>query len=361
MCGICGIVNIYDGQSPDVDTLLRMMGRLRHRGPDSSGYYRDKQVALGHTRLAIIDLQTGAQPLSNEDDSVWITFNGEIFNYLELASELSGLGHILKTKSDTEVIVHAYEQWGTSCFDRFNGQWALALWDHKKNKIILSRDRLGIRTLYYTICNNRLLFASEVKALFADSSVKRNFDPAGVSEIFTFWSPVAPRTTFKDIKELEPGHFATVKNGIIKSKAYWTISFPDAGTESGLSEKEHVDIFRNHLINASRLRFTRSDVPVGAYLSGGIDSSITSSIVSNYTKAPLRTFSIRFGDSEFDEGQYQRQIADRLDADHRDVAVSNEDIGRVFPDVIWHAERPILRTAPAPLFLLSRLVRESGY
>ena len=361
MCGICGIVNIYDGQSPDVDTLLRMMGRLRHRGPDSSGYYRDKQVALGHTRLAIIDLQTGAQPLSNEDDSVWITFNGEIFNYLELASELSGLGHILKTKSDTEVIVHAYEQWGTSCFDRFNGQWALALWDHKKNKIILSRDRLGIRTLYYTICNNRLLFASEVKALFADSSVKRNFDPAGVSEIFTFWSPVAPRTTFKDIKELEPGHFATVKNGIIKSKAYWTISFPDAGTESGLSEKEHVDIFRNHLINASRLRFTRSDVPVGAYLSGGIDSSITSSIVSNYTKAPLRTFSIRFGDSEFDEGQYQRQIADRLDADHRDVAVSNEDIGRVFPDVIWHAERPILRTAPAPLFLLSKLVRESGY
>lgn len=361
MCGICGIVNIDDGQAPEVETLLRMMGRLRHRGPDSSGYYRDKQVALGHTRLAIIDLQTGAQPLSNEDDSVWITFNGEIFNYLELASELSGLGHIFKTKSDTEVIVHAYEQWDTSCFDRFNGQWALVLWDLKKNKIIFSRDRLGIRTLYYTICNNRLLFASEVKALFADSSVKRNFDPAGVSEIFTFWSPVAPRTTFKDIKELQPGHFATIKDGIIKSEAYWTISFPDAGAESDLSEKEHVDIFRNHLINASKLRFTRSDVPVGAYLSGGIDSSITSSIISNYTKAPLRTFSIRFSDSEFDEGQYQRQIADRLDANHRDIAVSNDDIGHVFPDVIWHAERPILRTAPAPLFLLSKLVRESGY
>ena len=148
MCGICGIINRNNSRPPDLDILVRMMGRLGHRGPDSSGYYRDKQVALGHTRLSIIDLQTGAQPLSNEDDSIWITFNGEIFNYIELASELSGLGHIFKTRSDTEVIVHAYEQWGTSCFERFNGQWALALWDSKSDQVILSRDRLGIRPLY---------------------------------------------------------------------------------------------------------------------------------------------------------------------------------------------------------------------
>jgi asparagine synthase (glutamine-hydrolysing) len=361
MCGICGIINLDSGLPPDTGILMRMMGRLRHRGPDSSGYYRDKQVALGHTRLAIIDLQTGFQPISNEDDSVWITFNGEIFNYLELGSELSNLGHVFKTKSDTEVIVHAYEQWGTSCFERFNGQWALALWDSRNGRIILSRDRLGIRPLYYTTCNKRLLFASEVKALFADKNVERTLDPAGISEIFTFWSPVAPRTAFKDIKELNPGHFAIVKNGIVKSKAYWTISFPNKFSESGLSQKENADLLRNHLINASKLRFTRSDVPVGAYLSGGIDSSITSSIVSRYTKAKLKTFSIRFTDSEFDEGQYQKEMVKRLDADHRDINVSNRDIGDVFPEVIWHAERPILRTAPAPLFLLSKLVRKSGY
>jgi len=361
MCGICGIVNLDWGRPPDVDILIRMMGRLRHRGPDSSGYYRDKQVALGHTRLAIIDLQTGAQPISNEDDSIWITFNGEIFNYLELGSELSSLGHVFKTKSDTEVIVHAYEQWGTSCFERFNGQWALALWDSGNARVILSRDRLGIRPLYYTTCNNRLLFASEVKALFADKSVGRKLDPAGISEIFTFWSPVAPRTAFTGIEELKPGNFAVIKNGIVKSKTYWTPSFPEEFSESGLSEKENADLLRNHLIDASKLRFTRSDVSVGAYLSGGIDSSITSSIVTKYTKAPLKTFSIRFTDLAFDEGQYQKEMVKRLDSDHRDVEVSNRDIGDVFPEVIWHAERPILRTAPAPLFLLSRLVRESGY
>ncbi len=361
MCGICGIINLTDDTPPDTDILLRMMGRLRHRGPDSSGFYRDKQVALGHNRLAIIDLQTGVQPLSNEDDSIWITFNGEIFNYIELTSELSSYGHVFKTKSDTEVIVHAYEQWGTSCFERFNGQWSLAIWDRNKNITILSRDRLGIRPLYYTISNNRLLFASEVKALFADKNIERCLDPSGFSEILTFWSPVAPRTVFKGIKELEPGHFAIVKNKNINTKAYWNIAFPDNGTESGLSQTDHADLFRKHLIDASKIRFTRSDVPVGAYLSGGIDSSITASIVSNYTEAPLRTFSIRFNDSEFDEGRYQKEIVGRLGSNHRDVAVSEEDIGRVFPDVVWHIERPVLRTAPVPLFLLSRLVRESGY
>ena len=157
-----------------------MMGRLLHRGPDSSGYYRDKKVGLGHTRLSIIDLETGAQPLSNEDASVWVTFNGEIFNYVELAKELHSRGHIFKTKSDTEVIAHAYEQWGTSCFEHFNGQWALALWDTHNKRLILSRDRHGIRPLFYTRCNNRLLFASEIKAIFADKCVSRELDPAGL-------------------------------------------------------------------------------------------------------------------------------------------------------------------------------------
>jgi len=263
MCGICGIVNITKGPPPDIELITRMMGRLRHRGPDSSGYYRDSRALIGHTRLEIIDLETGAQPMSNEDDSVWITFNGEIFNYIELASELLDLGHNFKTKSDTEVIIHAYEEWGTSSFERFNGQWAFALWDRKKGRIILSRDRHGIRPLYYAACNNKFLFASEIKALFADKDVERDLDMAGLSESFTFWSPVAPRTAFKGISELRPGHYAVVENGRVMSRSYWSISFPDAGAEDNKREEENARLFRELLIDSSQLRFTRSDVPVG--------------------------------------------------------------------------------------------------
>ena len=361
MCGICGIVNITNGPPPDIGLITRMMGRLRHRGPDSSGYYRDSRALIGHTRLEIIDLETGAQPMSNEDDSIWITFNGEIFNYIELASELSGLGHKFKTKSDTEVIIHAYEEWGASSFERFNGQWAFALWDRKKGRIILSRDRHGIRPLYYTVCNNKFLFASEIKALFADKDVKRDLDIAGLSESFTFWSPIAPRTAFKGICELQPGHYAVVENGQVMSRPYWSISFPDAGAEGNKREEENARLFRELLIDSSQLRFTRSDVPVGAYLSGGIDSSITSAIITNYTDTPLRTFSIRFTDSEFDEGIYQKEMVNRLGTDHREVEIAHNDIGEIFPAVVWHTERPLLRTAPAPLFLLSKLVRETGF
>lgn len=192
MCGICGIINIKEAPAPDTELMKRMIGTLLHRGPDSSGYYRDRTAAIGHSRLAIIDLTTGAQPLSNEDGALWITFNGEIFNYLELREELVSKGHIFHTKSDTETIIHAWEEWGPECFSRFNGQWALALWDSKTKKLILSRDRHGIRPLYYTTAAGRFLFASEIKALFCADSVERELDPRGFEQIFTFWSPIAP-------------------------------------------------------------------------------------------------------------------------------------------------------------------------
>jgi asparagine synthase (glutamine-hydrolysing) len=360
MCGICGIVTKGD-ESPDITLLLGMMTRLTHRGPDSSGYFRDKTTALGHTRLSIIDLSGGAQPLSNEDGSIWITFNGEIFNYVELAEELKKNGHIFSTKSDTEVIVHAYEEWGTSCFTRFNGQWALALWDRCKKTLILSRDRLGIRPLYYTKTGKKFMFSSEIKALGADTDVSFSFDPAGLHEVFTFWCPVAPRTVFKGIFELKPGHFAIYRNDTFKEIPYWQITFPEKGNENGKSEAENITLLKEILINATQLRFTRSDVPVGAYLSGGLDSSITAAIIAHFTETPLKTFSIRFKNAELDEGMYQNEMVKRLGAEHEDIAVSVKDIGDIFPMVIWHAERPILRTAPAPLFLLSRLVRNAGY
>ncbi|MBN1696523.1 MAG: asparagine synthase (glutamine-hydrolyzing) [Spirochaetales bacterium] len=360
MCGICGVVT-ENTELPDIGILLNMMSRLVHRGPDSSGYFRDHDAALGHTRLSIIDLQGGTQPLSNEDGSLWVIYNGEIFNYIELAAELKKLGHAFSTKSDTEVIVHAYEQWGTSCFSRFNGQWAISLWDRKKKTLILSRDRLGIRPLYYTKTGNKFLFSSEIKALAACPFVDLSFDPAGLNEVFTFWCPVAPRTVFNGVYELKPGHFAVLKNGSFTEKPYWQPDFAERDNEREGSEGEHIERLKDLLVKASRLRFTRSDVPVGAFISGGLDSSITASIITHFTGTPLHTFSIRFSDMALDEGPYQRELVKRLGTKHEDIVVSVDDIGRIFPDVILHTERPILRTAPAPLFLLSRLVKKAGY
>jgi asparagine synthase (glutamine-hydrolysing) len=359
MCGICGFVS--RARAPESELLLRMMGRLAHRGPDGSGYYRDEAAALGHCRLAIIDAAGGAQPLSNEDGRIWITFNGEIFNYVELAAELKALGHRFRTASDTEVIVHAWEQWGARCFAKFNGQWALAIWDRLNGELVLSRDPAGILPLYYSFCGGKFLFASEIKAIFADSSVSRAFDPQGFSEILSFWCTVAPRTPYLGVSELEPGSWAVLKGADLESHAYWAPQFPAAGREEGQDIVENGRRLRESLVEATRLRFLRSDVPVGAYLSGGIDSSVTAAIISRYTDVPLTTFSLRFSDREFDEGPYQAEMADRLGTEHRCVEISASDIAEAFPEALWHAEKPILRSGPVPLFLLSRLVRLSGY
>lgn len=360
MCGVCGIV-VTDGPPPDAELVTRMMGRLRHRGPDGSGYYRDEHAALGHTRLAIIDTATGAQPMCNEDGSLWITFNGEIFNYVELGRELRRRGHTFRTSSDTEVVVHAFEEWGEACFDRFNGQWALALWDAREQRLVLSRDRFGVRPLYYALTPGRLTFASEVKALMADPALRRGLDPVGLDQTLTYWSTVAPRTVFEGIEQLEPGHVAVLDRQGFRRHPYWSIDFPARGHEERQDLATNTRELRDRLIEAARLRFERSDVPVGAYLSGGIDSSITATILARWTEAPLHTFSLRFADEEYDEGAYQQKMVAELGAQHEDIVVSPADVAEVFPEVVLHTETPVLRSAPAPLLLLSRLVREHGY
>jgi asparagine synthase (glutamine-hydrolysing) len=360
VCGICGLVVSPGAAPPDPLLVRRMIGRLSHRGPDGSGMYIDDRAALGHARLAIIDVQGGSQPLSNEDGSLWISFNGEIFNYVELAAQLASRGHCMRTRSDTEVIVHAFEEWGMECFARFNGQWAVALWDARAGRLVLSRDRMGVRPLYHCLSGGTLRFASEVTGLFADRAVSRRLDPAGLREAFTFWCPVAPRTVFDGVSELPPGHSAVFQDGVLRVQPYWSIGFPARGAEACQSLVENAAGLRERLIEAARLRFLRSDVTVGAYLSGGIDSSVTAAVIARYTDAPLRTFSLRFTDPEYDEGRYQDLMSRRLGTEHRSIDVSAADIGRVFPDVVRHAEKPLLRAAPAPLFLLSRLVRDSG-
>lgn len=359
MCGICGVVS--DGAPPDPSIVTSMMAQLCHRGPDGSGYVRDHQAVLGQTRLAIIDTVGGVQPLANEDDTIWVSFNGEIFNYVELGAQLREAGHRFRTASDTEVIVHAWEQWGEDCFNRFNGQWAIALWDRKLRRLVLSRDRLGVRPLFYHRTQHSLTFASEIKAIFVDPRISRQFDPIGLGQVFSFWSAIAPTTVFSGIEQLPPGHLAVYEAGSLTVRPYWTIDFPPRGQEPSQDLHENIEGLRERLIAATKLRFERSDVPVGAYLSGGLDSSVTTAIIRNYTDAPLDTFSLRFEDASFDEGAYQSLMAEQLGTNHHEVVVSRREIAGVFPEVIWHTETPILRSAPAPMYLLSRLVRNFGY
>ncbi|MER7303308.1 asparagine synthase (glutamine-hydrolyzing) [Nocardioides sp. NPDC127514] len=371
MCGICGVLS--STEAPDPALVRDMLGALAHRGPDGSGYYRDERVALGHTRLAIVDTVGGTQPMtgrscraSGESEQVWVTFNGEIFNHVELAAQLRSRGHVFDTRSDTEVIVHAWEEWGPGCFDRFNGQWALAIWDRRTGSLVLSRDRFGVRPLFYTRAAGQLLFASEVKALYASPDVPRELDPAGLDQVLTLWSTVAPRTVFRDIVQVPPGSYLTFRDGVEVERRYWAPSFPPAGAEELTDLEANAEALRTTLMAATRLRFERSDVPVAAYLSGGIDSAVTAGAIAagridHSTSAPLHTFSLRFAEAEFDEGGFQALMAERLGTVHHDVVVSERDIADVFPQVVRHAESPLLRTAPAPMFLLSRLVREAGF
>jgi asparagine synthase (glutamine-hydrolysing) len=362
VCGIGGVVALRDDLAPpSLDDLGAMAGAMRHRGPDEFGLYRDARAGLVHARLSIIDLATGQQPLSNEDGSLWVVFNGEIFNYLELREELSALGHRFRTRSDTEVIVHAYEAWGDGAFERFNGQFALALWDSAREALVLARDRLGVRPLYLCEHGGRLWFASEVKAIFAAAAgIPRALDPVGLAETFTFWTVVPPQSVFEGVVELEPGHVRTITRRGARDRAFWSRAFPVDGGGFAGSADEAAERVRAALEQAVRLRMLRSDVPVGSYLSGGLDSSLVAALGRQVKGESFLTFSIRFEDAEYDETEFQREVARRIESDHREIVVRRGDIAASFPDVVRHAERPLLRTAPAPLFLLSRLVRDAG-
>ncbi len=271
MCGIAGIVALRDGlEPPAVEQLAAMVGVLRHRGPDEAGVYRDERAGLGHARLSIIDLMTGQQPLSNEDGTIWIAFNGEIFNYVELREELIGLGHRFRTRSDTEVIVHAYEAWGEKAFDRFNGQWAVALWNTTNRTFVLARDPFGVRPLYVCEHAGRLYFASEVKAIFAASpAIARAFDPVGLAQLFTFWTTVPPQGIFAGVSEVEPGHVRTYASGSVREHVSWAPGYPrDGAGQFPGSLQDAADAVRAGLEKATSLRMLRADVPVGSYLSG---------------------------------------------------------------------------------------------
>ena len=360
MCGITGIFHFKNHQKIDPGILQGMTDILYHRGPDDDGYYIKDNIGLGQRRLSIIDLAGGKQPMHNEDKTLWVIFNGEIFNYIELREELEKKGHRFYTHSDTEVIVHAYEQFGKNFLNHFNGQFAIALWDEKKQELILARDRVGIRPLFYTILDNRtLLFGSEMKAIFQYPDIKREIDPEGIKQIFSYWVNVPPRTVFKGIQELAPGRMLLCNKKGIEITQYWKLNFPRATEYEDRPLKFYSDRLAELLFDATTIRL-RADVPVASYLSGGIDSSIISSLVKKYHNNNLITFSVAFADKDYDERQYQELMVKHLQTDHRSVEVDYDTIGKSFSDVIWFSEKPMIRTAPGPLFLLSKLVRENN-
>ena len=361
MCGIAGVLDLA-GKPVDPELPGRMIGAIAHRGPDATDVYVDRHVGLGHARLSIIDVSGGAQPMSIADGSLWITFNGEIFNYVELRDELLKKGHRFATRSDTEVILHLYQEEGERCVERLNGQWAFAIWDAKRQKLFLSRDRLGVRPLFYTESGGRFVFASEIKALLECPGVDAQLDWRGLDEVFTFWCTLPGRTVFRNVSQLAPGHSLVVHDGRTTIQEYWKLELTPADDDDGDERGE--DRLRDELlallVDATRIRL-RSDVPVGTYLSGGLDSTLVTALVKRAVGDKLRSFSVRFDDLEFDESPYQDEAIAFLQTDHSSVRCSHEDIGGVFSDVVWHTEQPILRTAPAPLFLLSRHVRNSGF
>lgn len=360
MCGIVGVCDLGGARPTEESTLRSMLGTIRHRGPDQFGIYLDEHVGLGHARLSVLDLNTGQQPIANEDESLWIVFNGEVFNHPELRRELEARGHRFRTASDTEVVVHAYEEYGADCLSRFNGQFAIAVWDSRERALFLARDRLGVRPLFYTEADGALVFGSEIKAILACPGVTASPDPAALDQIFTYWSTLSPRTFFQGVVELPPGHSMLVKDGRITLERYWQMAFPEGAAVPTRPTQEYAEELRELLIDAARIRL-RADVPVGAYLSGGLDSSTVTAIVRSRTTNPLETFSIAFTDGDYDESGFQTTMAKALGTDHHVVRATHADIGEVFPEVIWHAETPLMRTAPAPMFLLSGLVRDNRF
>ncbi len=359
MCGIAGYFALTPRALAPREVLGRMVEALRHRGPDDGGIYYDGRAALGHRRLSIIDLAGGRQPLATADGNLWVTFNGEIFNYVELRDELLARGAMFRTKSDTETILHAYEQYGPDCVRSFNGDFAYALWDRRNQRLVMARDRMGVRPLYYTLQHGVLVFASEVKSLFAYPGVRAALDPLGLDQCFTFWAPLAPRTAFKDVQELPPGHQLIAENGVLKVQPYWTLQYPPRSERRTLGEAQAAEEVQALLADATRIRM-RADVPVGAYLSGGFDSSATTALAKEHNGA-LRTFSLEFEAPELDESTYQRTLVEALGTDHSALRCMRGDIAQSFPAVIRHTERPIVRSAPAALFLLSRQVRDHGF
>lgn len=376
MCGICGVLSLEGPLELPPEAPARMIGIIRHRGPDEFGAWRNESIFLGHARLGIIDRHGGQQPMKSWAGECHVTCNGEIFNYLELAAELEKRGHVFRTRSDTEVILNAYLEWGVQCLDRFNGQFAFALWDDRNRALFLARDRFGICPLFLAVRGKRLLFGSEVKALKAFPRADIELSSSAMADVLAYWASPIPGTPFGDVTQLPPGCYALAVPGSDTTSVgrsafapgfnvhrYWSPSFLPADEDrrfvSARERAAFVGGLRERLERAVTLRL-RADVPVGAYLSGGVDSSAVVALAKRYGTGALRTFGLTFGQSALDEKSWQTQMARHVGVEHTVVPVADEALVGQFRDVPWYAETPLLRTSAGPLKSLSHAVQGSG-
>lgn len=348
MCGICGNFHYSDNRPVNAEVIHRMAHSLKHRGPDDEGYYIHKNIGLGFRRLSIIDLERGNQPLANEDDTIWIVFNGEIYNYPDLQVELSARGHFLKTGSDTEVIVHLYEDYGFACLDHLRGMFSFALWDAKEQRLFLARDRVGKKPLLYLDKKGSLTFASELKALLKLDGVDKDIDLPALDDYLSLQYIPHPATIIKGIRKLPPGHYLVCDSRGIKITRYWQL---DYSQKSELSEREYREAILDHLQEAIRIRL-RSDVPVGALLSGGTDSGAVVGMASQISNYPIKTFSVGFREEKFNELPYARLIVSRFQTDHTETVLQPEAM-TLLPALAYYFDEPFADSSAIPTYCIS--------
>ena len=353
MSGMAGIARRYP-TGVAVESLGRMAAAIRHRGPDGYGFYAGESVGFAHVRLCTIDIAGGAQPLTNEDGQIVITYNGEVYNHRELRLELEGRGHFFRTRCDTEVLVHGYEEWGVDLLHRLDGHFAFAIYDRNRGRLFIARDRFGVSPLYYAQRDGDFYFGSEIKAILATGEIESALDPRGLDEVLTFGAARPPRTPFSGIASLEPGTYGIWTDGALWLRHYYELDYPEA-TEEPLDVIEQLDEIMRRSVGM-RLR---ADVQVGAYLGGGFGASITAAIAQSAAPYTPRSFSISSAIPEYDETLHQQDVARAVRTAHTASVITLDTVAQSFPDVLWHAETPVLGTAPALMYHLAKLTRES--
>jgi len=352
MCGISGILEFDQARVVARETVHRMNESLRHRGPDDEGIFVGPGIGLGHRRLSIIDVAGGHQPLSNEDGTIWVLLNGEIYNYADLRQELITKGHRFTTRSDTEAIVHLYEECGEECFAKLRGMFAIVIWDSNQRRLLLARDRVGKKPLYYYADRNRIIFGSELKAILAADSIPRAVDPLAVSDYFSLSYIPAPRTIYKSVRKLQPAHYLVVNAAGLREAPYWRLSFSNVQNHT---EAEWCELIREQLCEATRVRLM-SEVPLGAFLSGGVDSSSIVAMMSRLMDRPVTTCSIGFSAQEYDESKFARQIASQFKSDHHEDVVEVEALD-VIDKLAWHYDEPFADSSAVPTYYVSKIAR----
>jgi len=356
MCGICGKLNFEKGASVKPALIRAMMDTIRHRGPDDEGLHIASEVGLGFRRLSIIDLSLGHQPISNEDGTVWIVFNGEIYNYRELRSFLVSKGHVFKTQSDTEVIVHLYEELGPQCLEKLRGMFAFAIWDENAKTLFLARDRVGIKPLYYSLTDKAIVFASEIKAILADPSIDRELAPEIIDRFLTFLYVPGEETLLKGVRKLEPGHYLLVKNGKAEIRQYWDLQFSKPSNPLSLDDAEKE--LSNLLADAVELHMI-ADVPVGVLLSGGVDSTAVLSFAAERTEKEISSYTVGFSASGVaDERPYAKLAAEKFGTQHHDMTITASDFAEFLPQYVWHMEEPVCEPPAVAMYYVSKLAKK---